>query len=98
MKHFDRRYFFFRTPLTAMLVRRRNECTEQRMRLQRLRFEFGMKLASDEMRMAGQLNHLYVGAIRRRSRNPHSRGHHRLFIFSIKFVTMPVPLADLTLA
>ncbi len=68
------------------------------MRLQRLRFEFRMELASDEKRMTGNLHDLDVRAIRSRTGNAQPGGNHRLFIFAIEFVTMPVALADLGLA
>src|SRR5215469_3440835 len=65
------------------------------MRLERLRLEFRMKLAAEEMGMIGQLDHLDVSAVRRRSRDAQARGGHLFFIFAIEFVTMPVALADL---
>ncbi len=53
--------------LQPVLIRRPDKRAEQRMRLQRLRLEFRMELAADEMRMIGQLYHLDVGPIRRRT-------------------------------
>src|SRR5271167_1116046 len=73
MEDFQRCRLFLRPPLRAVLIRRRNECAEQRMRLQRLRLELRMKLASDEMWMVEQFDHLDVGAIRRRAGDAHSR-------------------------
>src|SRR5713226_8180304 len=80
MKHLYRRSFFLGPPLRAMLVRRRNERAEQRMRLQRLRLELGMELAADEMRMVRQLDHLNVSAVGRRTGNSQPRRHHRLLV------------------
>src|SRR6266852_4408677 len=98
MKHLYRRSLFLGPPLRAMLVRCRNERTEQRMWLQRLRLELGMELAADEMRMVGQFDHLNVSAIGRRTGNSQSRRHHRLLVFAVEFVAMAVALADFQLA
>src|SRR5580693_3521854 len=98
MKHLHRRSFLFGPPLRAMLISRRDKRTEQRMRLQGLRLELRMKLASDEMRMVRQFHHLDVSAIRRRPGDAQSSSHHRLLVFAVKFVTMAVALADLQLA
>src|SRR5208282_2599992 len=68
------------------------------MRLERLRLELRMKLAPDEMRMIGQLDHLDVSPVRRRTRDFHTGGCHRLLILAIEFVTMAVPLANFGLA
>src|SRR3954447_1317213 len=65
MKHFHLRRFSLSAALRSVLVRCADECTEQRMRLERLRFEFRMKLASDEVRMIRQFYHLDVGCIGR---------------------------------
>src|SRR5438876_46392 len=56
------------TPL-AIFICGRYERPEQRMRLERLRFELGMELAAQIPRMAGNLANLDVGAIRRLARN-----------------------------
>src|SRR5258706_2616397 len=98
MEHFYRRSFLFGTSLRAMLIRRRDECAEQRMRLQRLRLELGMELAADEMRMVRQFYHFDVSPVGRRTRNPQPSRHHRLFVFTIEFVAMAVALADFELA
>src|ERR1700722_17263528 len=68
------------------------------MRLQRLRFEFGMELASDEEWMAGNFDDLDVSSIRRRAGNLEAAGRHRLFILAVELITMPVALADFGLA
>src|SRR5258708_5005231 len=98
VKHLHRRSLSLGPPLRTMLVRCRNERTEQRMRLQRLRLELGMELAADEMRMIRQFHHLYVSTVRRRPRNSQSRRHHRLLVFAVEFVAMAVALADFQLA
>src|ERR1022692_891469 len=98
MKHLDRRTLFPGPPFRAMLVRRRDERAEQRMRFQRLRLELGMKLASDEMRMIRQFHDLDISSVGRRAGDAQPGRHHRLFIFAIEFVTMAVALADLELA
>src|ERR1700691_2446294 len=81
-----------------MLIRRGDKRAEQRMRLQRLRLELGMELASDEMRMIRQFHHLNVCAVRRRTRDSQPCRHHWLFVFAVEFVTMAVALADFELA
>src|ERR1700693_3702371 len=81
-----------------MPIRRRDERAEQRMRLQRLRLELGMKLASDEMRMIRQSHNLNVSSVGRRAGDVQPSRHHRLFVLAVEFVTMAVALADLELA
>src|ERR1700679_954254 len=98
MKHLYRGTLFHSPPLRAMLIGRRNERAEQRMRLQRLRLELGMKLAPDEMWMVGQFYHLHISSVRRRARDAQPSRYHRLFVFTIEFVAMAVPLADFQLA
>src|SRR5208337_697829 len=94
--HFGRVFLLFL--FLPVFVRSAHERLKQRMRLQRLRFEFGMKLASDEERMTGNFDHFNVSAVRSRTGNAQPAGHHGLFILAIELVTMPVPLADLGLA
>src|ERR1700683_2503503 len=65
MKHFYCCRLFLCPPLRAVLIDSRNERAKERMRLQRLRFEFGMKLATDEMRMVRQFDHLDVSSVGR---------------------------------
>ena len=43
-----------------ILIASRNKLPEQRMRLQRLRFELGMELAPNEIRMVRNLDDLYI--------------------------------------
>src|SRR5215472_172810 len=84
-----------RSPLQAVLIRRADKRPEQRMGLEWLRFEFRMELAAYKMRMVWKFDNLNVSSIRRRSGDTHSGSRHRLFIFAIEFVPMPVALADL---
>src|ERR1700675_3888843 len=76
--------------LLPVFVRSAHKCLKQRMRLQRLRFEFRMELASDKKRMTRNLDHLNVSAVRSRAGNAQPGGHHGLFILAIELVTMPV--------
>src|SRR5215470_816909 len=68
------------------------------MRLERLRLEFRMELASEEPRMLGRLDNLHVISVRRASRNLQSRCHQRFFEVAVEFVAMSVALADFELA
>src|SRR5215472_10974670 len=65
------------------------------MRLERLRLEFRMELAPNEVRMIRQFHHLHVSAIGRRSGNAQSRRSHWLFVLAVELITVPVPLTDL---
>src|ERR1700683_2086532 len=62
-KHLNFRSVFLQFFLLPMFVGSADKSLKQRMRLERLRFEFRMKLASDEIRMIGNLNHLDVRAV-----------------------------------
>ena len=81
----------------AVLVRRRDEGAEQRMRLQRLGLELGMELAAQEEGVVGDLDDLDVGpsGVVPVMRNP-PRGQ-QFFVFAIELVTMAMPFADLGL-
>src|SRR5271155_6070330 len=68
------------------------------MRLQRLRFELGMELATDEMRMVWQFDHLDVSTVGSRTGDSQPRRHHGLLVFAIEFVAMAVALADFKFA
>src|SRR5262252_455696 len=63
MEHLDFDCLFLGPTLLAIFIRRAHEGAEQRMRLERLRLEFRMELASDEVRMVRQLHHLDIGPI-----------------------------------
>src|ERR1035438_1876759 len=96
-EHLDLRRVLSHLLILSILVGSSHECLEQRMRLQRLRLEFRMKLAPDKKRMSRNLHHLYISSIRSRTRNTQPSRHHRLLILTVKFVTMPVALADFRL-
>src|ERR1700686_5813526 len=83
--------------LPSVLIRSAHERLKQRMRLQRLRFEFRMELTPNEKRMTRNLHDLNVSAVRSRARNAQPGRHHGLFILTIELVAMPMPLADLGL-
>ena len=94
--HFGSR--LLRPPLQSVLVRGADERPEQRMRLQRLRLELGMELASDEVGMVRQLHHLDVSSVRRRSGNPQAARGQRFFVLAVEFVAVAMTLADFELA
>src|SRR5882724_13674350 len=87
-----------RAPSHPVRIRGADEFLEQRMWLQRLRLEFGMELAADEVRVVGQFDHLHVGSVGRGPGNSHARGNQRLFIFAVEFVSVAMAFADLGLA
>src|ERR1700675_4684111 len=84
--------------LLPVFVRSAHKCPKQRMRLQRLRFEFRMELASDKKRMTSNLHHVDVGTVRSRAGNAQPGSHHWFLILAVELVTMPMPLADLCLS
>src|ERR1700747_1434008 len=98
MEHFYCRDLFFSAPFQSIFVGGSNECAEQRMRLQWLRLELGMKLATNKVWMVREFHHFYISPVGCRTRNSQSRRDHRLFIFAVEFVTMTVTLADLKLS
>src|SRR4051794_8589358 len=53
-----------------------------------------MELATEEIRMAGNLDDLNVGSVRRRSRNSQAGAGQQSFVFAIEFVTVTMTLAD----
>ena len=53
MEHLDLGCYFVRTALKATLVSGSHKSSEQRMRLKWLRFELGVELTADEVRMIG---------------------------------------------
>ena len=65
VEHFHFRGCFFRAPLEARFVSCTHKGSKQRMRLERLRFEFRVELAADEVRMIGKFDHLNVSSIGR---------------------------------
>src|SRR3984957_14268634 len=97
VEHFYCCRFLLGTPFQPMLIRGPHKPAEQRMRLQRLRLEFRMKLAADEVRMIGEFHHLNVSPVQRRPRDAQSSSHHGLLVLAVELVAMPVPLADFQL-
>src|SRR5208282_5963982 len=97
-EHLDLSGIFLVFIFLTVFVSSAHERLKQRMRLQRLRFEFRMELASDEKRMARNLDDLNVSAVRSRAGNAQPGRDHGLLILAVELVTMPVPLADLGLA
>src|SRR4051794_1834308 len=69
MKHLYLDGFFLGPPPLPILVRCSHKCPKQRMRLERLRLELGMELATDKMRMIRQFHHLHISPVGRRSRD-----------------------------
>src|SRR4051812_28466025 len=67
-------------PPLAVLVSGPDECAEQRMRLERFRFEFGMELASQIPRMVVNLTDLDVSVIRGLAGDPQTGGRQDLLI------------------
>ena len=56
MKHFNVGRLLVLAPFLPVLISRAHKGFEQRMRLQRLRLELRMELASDEVRVVGQFD------------------------------------------
>src|SRR5579883_590402 len=81
----------------AVLIRRFDEGRKQRMRLQRLGFELGMELATEEERMVGQLHNLDVGPIWCRAADAQAAGDQRALVLAIELVAMAMALADFAL-
>src|SRR6266446_9941339 len=70
-----------------------HESGEQRMWAHRTGLQLGMKLAADEPRVIGQLDHLDERAIRRQSRAAHAVLGEHVAIRVRDLVAMAVPLA-----
>src|SRR5215813_15439587 len=66
-EHLDFFSMFRRFACLSMFVSRAHKALEQRMGLERLRFEFWMELAADEMGVIRQFDHLDIRCIRRRT-------------------------------
>jgi len=79
----------------AILVTRRNEFAEERMRLKGLGFEFGMELATEEEGMAGDFDYLDIGCVGGGAADAQAGGGEPRFIFAVELVAMAVTLADL---
>src|ERR1035438_7140949 len=73
-----------------------DESAEQRMRLQRLRFELGMELAAEIPGMAGKLANLHVDSVGSFAGQAKPVLLQDRFILAIKFEAMAVAFADFT--
>ena len=78
-----------------MLIGRLDESGKQRMRFERLGFEFRMELAAQEPRMVRDLADLDVHAVRGLAGDAQAALRENLLIFAVEFVAMAVALADL---
>src|ERR1700733_8672828 len=85
---------WFAEAQVAIFQRGANEGGEQRVRGERLGFEFGVELAADEPRMVGHLDDFDVGAVRRAAGDFETSGIERRFVFAVEFVAMAVALGD----
>src|SRR5215471_17953826 len=82
--------------LVAVHQGRADECPEQRVRLQRLRLEFGMELAAQVPGMIRQFADFYVNTIGSLACETQSMLLQHGFVLAVEFVAMPMPLTDLT--
>src|SRR5262249_24354991 len=98
MEHLDLSGRLLRLAFAAALIGSAEECAEQRMRLERLRFELWMELAANKVRMVSQFDHLDISPLGSRSGNSQACGGQLFFIFAVELVAMTVPLADFGLA
>src|ERR1700721_3668214 len=64
-----------------------DEGAEERMRLERLGFELGVKLAAEEEGMLGQLDDLDIGRVRRSASDAQTGAGEQRLVFAIEFVT-----------
>ena len=83
------------TPGVAVVIRRFHKCAEQRMRLKRFGFEFGMELAAEEEGMLGDLHDFHVGPVRGCAGELQSSASEDGFVFAVEFIAVAVALADL---
>ena len=74
---------------------RADERMEERVRRERLRFEFRMELASQKPRVVRGLDNLHVLAVGRSSGDAESGVGQRLFVFAVEFVAVAVAFADI---
>ena len=65
------------------------------MRLQRLRFELGVELASEEVGMVGDLDDLDVGSVGGGAGNLQAGAGEQLLVFAIELVAVTMAFADL---
>src|SRR5215212_9801723 len=81
----------------AMVQRRVHKRAEQRMRLEWLRFKFGMELAAQVPGVILNLADLDVYFVRSFSRQPETARGEYLLEVAVEFVAMPVTFADFRL-
>ena len=98
VKHLDTDFFLLVAAAQPILVGGLDEGREQRMRLQRLRLEFGMELAAEEEWMVGNLDDLDVGSVGCGAGDAQAAGGKGLLVFAVELVAMAVALADLGFA
>src|SRR5690349_19645097 len=75
-----------------------DERAEQRVRLERFGFEFGMELTAEIPRMIFQLTNFDVDGVGSFTCEAQAVALEDVLIFAIEFVTMPMALADFGLA
>src|SRR5437016_4853794 len=95
MKHFK---FFMKAAFTAraaILIGCLYERTEERMRLQRFRFEFGMELATQEIRMIGKFHDLDIRSVGSRAGDLQACAGQEGLILAIELIAVTMPFADL---
>jgi len=78
----------------AILEAGANEGGKKRVRGERLRLEFRMKLATNEPGMIGHFDNLDIHAVGRPARDSETGARKRLLILAIKFVAMAMALGD----
>src|SRR5262245_32598814 len=72
-----------------------DEAPEQRVGLDRLRFELGMELTGEEIRVIGDLDDLDEPAVRSLAGDPHAALLEIVHVPALDLVAVAVPLADL---
>src|SRR5271165_3921896 len=81
----------------TVCIRSLDEGRKQGMRLQGLRLELRVELATQEEWVAGYFNNLNVGSIRRGPRNSQTAGGKGALIFAVELIAVPMAFADLGL-
>src|SRR5262245_47257429 len=71
-----------------------DESGEQRVRLERLRLELGVKLDGDVVRMIRQLDHLDEFSVERSADDLQAALGQRLLVEAVELVAVPVALVD----
>src|SRR5205809_1812069 len=95
MKHFK---FFMEATFTAraaILISCLYEPTEERMRLQRLRFKFGMELATQKVRMIRKFHDLHIRSVGSSAGDLQSCASQDGLILAIELIAMTMPFPDL---